>query len=347
VGPLRISVVSAALTLATAMSVLPVQVANAQPSNTTVVVPSANATVSGTSQILDALATLGATQVQYEITGGTLTDSVIATARPTYYGWFAQWNTTTVANGTYTLQSVASYSGGVNATSAGISVTVDNPAPATTVVLPANNATISGTTVYFDATASSGVTKNMVTYEVSGGPSDLSDVQVATGTGTLIGWLAAWNTTTVPNGTYTLQSVASYSGGISGTSPPITINVNNPPPSVTIEQPSMNSTVGSNYPDTNESPVTLDAVTSPGVTQVVFNGDFVSIDGSGPGPNFTATATLTAATPTISAWSATIYPPACDLCGPLAYIFTAVASYSGDVSGDGYTAFYIEEGPQF
>ena len=40
------------------------------------------------------------------------------------------------------------------------------------------------------------------------------------------GW-PDWNTTAVPNGTYTLQSVASYAGGVSGTSPGITITVAN------------------------------------------------------------------------------------------------------------------------
>jgi hypothetical protein len=51
---------------------------------------------------------------------------VIATATPTYYGWLAQWNTTTVPNGTYTLQSVASYGGEVSGTSTPITVTVHN-----------------------------------------------------------------------------------------------------------------------------------------------------------------------------------------------------------------------------
>ena len=67
------------------------------------------------------------TQVQYELTGGTLNHAVIATATPTIYGWTASWNTTTVPNGTYTLQSVASYGGEVSGTSPGITITVANP----------------------------------------------------------------------------------------------------------------------------------------------------------------------------------------------------------------------------
>jgi hypothetical protein len=91
-------------------------------------------------------------------------------------------------------------------------------------VLPSNNASVTGNQ-YLDATASSGVTQ--VTYEVSGGPANLSDDVIATATPTIYGWLAAWNTTAIANGTYTLQSVASYGGGVSGTSAPITITASN------------------------------------------------------------------------------------------------------------------------
>ena len=185
---------------------------------TNVVLPSNAATLSGTA-ILDAAASPGVTKVQYEVTGGSLSNAVIATATPTIYGWLASWNTTTVPNGTYTLQSVAS-SGGLKGTSPGITITVDNPPPTTTVVLPSNDATLSGNQ-HLDATASPGVTK--VQYEVTGG--SLSDAVIATATPTIYGWLAAWNTTTVPNGTYTLQSVASYAGGVSGTSAGISVIV--------------------------------------------------------------------------------------------------------------------------
>ena len=161
------------------------------------------------------------TKVQYELSGGSLSDSVIATATPTIYGWLASWNTTTVPNGSYTLQSVAS-SGGLTGTSPGITISVNNPPPTTSVVLPSNNATSSGNQ-YLDAVASSGVTK--VQFELSGG--SLTNAVIATATPTIYGWLAAWNTTTVLNGSYTLQSVASYAGGVSGTSAPITVSVTN------------------------------------------------------------------------------------------------------------------------
>ena len=122
----RVAVVSGALVLAAAVTVLPVGVAGAQTPSTFVAIPSNNATVSGSSQILDAGASSGVTQVQYEITGGTLTDSVISTATPTIYGWLAKWNTTNVANGTYILQSVAAYS----SSSPRVSLTLPNTAAA-------------------------------------------------------------------------------------------------------------------------------------------------------------------------------------------------------------------------
>jgi hypothetical protein len=119
---------------------------------------------------------------------------------------------------------VAAYPNGVSTTSAPITITVNNPPPTTAVGVPANNATVSGTQD-LDASASAGVTQ--VTYELSGGPANLSDDVIATGTPTLYGWLAAWNTTAVLNGTYTLQSVAAYPNGVSTTSAPITITVSN------------------------------------------------------------------------------------------------------------------------
>ena len=188
---------------------------------TTVVVPSNNAALSG-SQSLAATASSGVVQVQFEVTGGIENDDLIATATLSNGEWSASWNSVNVPNGSYTLQSVASSPGGVLGTSPGITVTVNNPAPTTTVVLPSNNATLSGSQ-NLDATASSGVVQ--VQYEVTGGA--LNGYVIATATPTLVGWAASWNTTGVPDGIYTLQSFTSYFGGLTGTSPGVTVTVNN------------------------------------------------------------------------------------------------------------------------
>ena len=55
-------------------------------------------------------------------------------------------------NGTYTLQSVASYAGGVSGTSPGITITVANVPPTSAVLVPSGGATVSGTQV-LDASA--------------------------------------------------------------------------------------------------------------------------------------------------------------------------------------------------
>jgi hypothetical protein len=222
-GTLRAGAVSAALALVAAVSVLPVRVADAQPSSPVIVLPSNNATLSGT-QYLDATASAGVTQIQYELTGGALSDQVIATATPTIVGWAAAWNTTTAANGTYTLESVATYSGGVTPASTPIAITVDNAPPTTSVVFPPSDETFQESqTQYFDAVASPGVTKVTIDMTLPGG----GLIFAISTTPTFVGWLG------VLPGTPTdglcgpapfpvdLQSVASYAGGVSGTSAPV------------------------------------------------------------------------------------------------------------------------------
>jgi len=118
----RVFVITSALAMAAAVSSVPVEIASAAPLSTTVVVPSNGATVSGTQVVLDAITSSGVTQVQFELTGGT--GSVVVTATPTFYGWLTEWDSSTVANGTYSLQSIATSSGGQTSTSPEISITV-------------------------------------------------------------------------------------------------------------------------------------------------------------------------------------------------------------------------------
>ena len=51
------------------------------------------------------------------------------TATPSANGWFTEWDSRTVANGTYSLESIATSSGGKTSTSPGISITVNNSSP--------------------------------------------------------------------------------------------------------------------------------------------------------------------------------------------------------------------------
>jgi hypothetical protein len=195
------------------------------PPTTSVLIPSNGASEAG-NQILDAAAsdygTL--TKVEFHLTGGALNNALIATASPTLYGWLASWNSTTVPNGTYTVQSVAFDAGGLSTASAGVTIHVNNPLPTTSVLIPSANASVTGTQL-LGAGASGGEPVQKVVFELTGGT--LANTVIATATPTYYGWLANWNSTTVPNGTYSLQSVASYANGDSGTSAPLLVTVAN------------------------------------------------------------------------------------------------------------------------
>ena len=94
----------------------------------------------------------------------------------------------------------------------------------TAVLIPSNGATLRGTAAVLDASASGPSDVTGVQFEVTG--ATLSHHVVGTATPTMYGWIAESNTTQVPNGTYTLRSVATDSAG-TVTSAPITITVSN------------------------------------------------------------------------------------------------------------------------
>ena len=162
---------------------------------------------------------------EFTLTGGSLNNALIATATPTPYGWVASWNSTTVPNGTYTLQSEASDGGGNQGVSTGITVVVDNPPPTTSVVVPSDGASVSGDQVALDASASLNAGVNEVQFTLTGG--SLNNALIATATPTIYGWVASWDSTTVPDGIYTLQSDAYDAGGNQGVSSAITMTVAN------------------------------------------------------------------------------------------------------------------------
>jgi hypothetical protein len=95
---------------------------------TSVLVPTNGAVVSGTRSILDAgisVSTAG-TKIRFRITGGASHRVLVVAAKPTPEGWVAYWNTTTVANGTYVVHSVVVYPDRARVAGAPISVTVEN-----------------------------------------------------------------------------------------------------------------------------------------------------------------------------------------------------------------------------
>ena len=199
-----------------------IKVSNSAPPTTTVLVPANGATVSGTTT-LDASAS-NATSVEFWLFGGSygLSGHLIGTATLSAYGWAYSWNTTTVPNASYTLLSEA-FNASASAFSAGVSIKVSNSAaPTTTVLVPANGATVSGTTT-LDASASNATS---VEFWLFGGSYGLSGHLIGTATLSAYGWVYSWNTTTVPNASYTLLSEA-FNASASAFSAGVSITVKN------------------------------------------------------------------------------------------------------------------------
>ncbi len=192
---------------------------------TAIAVPVSGAAERGT-VTLDASATAsnGISKVQYEITGGTYNKSVIGTASATIYGWGLSWNTTTVPDGSYTLQSVVTDTLGNTGSSVGTPIVVDNTPPTTAVVVPVTGTTEKGT-VTLDASATDNISVSKVQYVITGG--SYNQTVIGTATATIYGWGLSWNTTTVPNATYTLQSLATDDAGNTAYSPGISVKVHN------------------------------------------------------------------------------------------------------------------------
>ena len=196
------------------------------PPTTSVNVPSSGATVSsGTWLAASAQSPVGIASVHFEVSGGSVSDLVVSSSTDTEWGWLGGWDSTDVSNGVYILQSVATDDDGISTTSAGVRVTVDNLPLHTQVLVPPSGGTLSGSTAILDASAGGTSDVTGVQFVVTGG--DLSDQVVGTATLTVDGWIAAWNTTTVANGAYTLQSVATEVGGTTATSPEIPVTVSN------------------------------------------------------------------------------------------------------------------------
>jgi hypothetical protein len=88
--------------------------------------PTTNEQLEGRQNLVaQASASLGIKKVLFRITGDGRT--LLETAGPFPYGWLATWNTTTMANGTYTVRSVAYGVTGQVSASAAVVTHVRNP----------------------------------------------------------------------------------------------------------------------------------------------------------------------------------------------------------------------------
>ena len=139
------------------------------------------------------------------------------------------WNTTTASNGSHTLTAVARDAVGNTTTSAGVTVTVDNLAPAVAIAAPTGG-TVSGTTIV-SANASDNVGVVGVQFRLDGANLSAED--------TTSPYSVSWDTTTASAGSHTLVAVARDAAGNTTTSATVTVTVSNDatPPSVSITAP--------------------------------------------------------------------------------------------------------------
>ena len=285
--PSRMLVIAAALNLGAALSVVPLQVAGAQSPSTSVLVPANGATVSGSQVILDAGASAGVTQVYFALS--YLGNSPIRpNATPTLYGWITSWNSTTVPNGTYSLESVA-IEGSSSTTSPSISITVNNPPPSVSLVVPSSGGAVSGNPAVLDAFASPGVSQVTFDLLAPGCPNVSTTfppiyICAIAAVPTLYGWIGVFDSAEWANGSYQLYTVAEYPSGQMSAPAMSSVDVDNQA-QPTVVVPVNDSTVSGTQ--------VLDCVAPSGT------GAPVSFDYTGPG---IPPQQLGVATPTYYGW---------------------------------------------
>ena len=198
------------------------QTTDPTPPTVSITSPASGATVSGTITVAaTASDNVAVASVQFQVDGSNLGAAV--TAAP----YSQSLNTTTLANGKHSLTAVAADTSGNKATSAAVSITVNNTSttPVTvSITSPASGATVSGTiSVTATATAAAGVSSVQF----------LLDGATLGSASTSSPYSVSWATTTASDGSHTLAAKATDKSGNSATSANVTVNVSQsttPPP---------------------------------------------------------------------------------------------------------------------
>ncbi len=171
-----------------------------------------------------------------------------------------------VSPGTHTFTAMATTTSGLQNTVTKIMTkgsSTDTTPPTVSMTSPANNSTVSGTSVTLSATASDNVGVTSVQFKVDG---------TVIGTDTSSPYSMSWNTTTISNGSHSLTATASDAATNSTTSSVISVTVSNSsidttPPSVSITYPANAATLNGTYN------ITASAVDNVGVVGVQFKLD--------------------------------------------------------------------------
>ena len=205
------------------------------PPTVAITAPAGGSTVSGnvpvSANASDNVAVVG---VQFKVDGANLGAEI--TASP----YALTWNTLAqTANGVHTLTAVARDAAGNSATSAAVSVTVNNvdgTPPTVSMTAPANGATVAGASVAVSATASDNVAVLGVQFQLDGANLGAED--------TASPFSITWNTSGVANGSHTLNAIArDGAGNTAASSVSVTVNNDLTAPTVSMTAPADGATV--------------------------------------------------------------------------------------------------------
>ena len=162
-----------------------------------------------------------------------LDDSLLGT-EDTTEPYFISWDSTTASSGPHRLSARARDAAGNLTTSAAVSVTIDNTAPAVSITAPADGATVSGM-VTVSATASDNTGVIGVQFLLDG---------VALGTEVTTGpYALSWDSTTANSGSHMLSARARDAAGNLTTSATVSVTIDNGAPTVSMTAPANGATV--------------------------------------------------------------------------------------------------------
>jgi chitinase len=266
------------------------------PPEISIVFPANNAAVNGTVSVTaDASDNVGVTRVEFYVDG-------ILEATETSAPYVYSWNTSSLADGNYTLMAKAYDAAGNVGQSEDVSIKVvkDTTRPSVSMTSPGNSATVSGT-VAITAGASDNIGVTRVEFYANGGLISASNVAP---------YSFNWDTKSESNGSYTLSAKAYDAAGNVGQSSNISVAVNN------------------TVPDTTAPTVATFAVPSSATSQTVTVTAFTATDNIGV-TGYLITESSTPPSPSASGWvssapasysaasagSHTLYPWAKDAAG--------------------------------
>jgi hypothetical protein len=231
------------------------------PPTVSIIAPANGATVSGTLAVsANANDNVAVASVQFRMDGNNVGPTV--TSAPYTYSL----NTATLSNSSHALTAVAKDTSGNAATSAAVTIIVNNgpgtTPPTVSIVSPANGATVSST-ITSTANASSSVGIASVQFQIDGSSLGATDKTAP--------YITSLDTTTLVNGNHTLTAVATDNSNNKAASAPVSINVQNsaPPnkPTVSITSPLAGTIVSKTIT------VTAAASDSQGIANVQFQVD--------------------------------------------------------------------------